>query len=268
MANQRADEIAVESIIGVGASGYVIRINDQHVLKLPRIYKDPKASAEQAQIYEIFASQSRTAIEHEKNIRRRLGNHPGFVEWIDQSGDGILMKNMKGGSLDNYLRSTAPPPSVAQEWILDIADAICHAHLQHVIIGDIASKNVLLDENLKAKLCDLGYSGLISHSTNIALAVDDGASIQTDIFQFGTVMFEILSQKRYHYNLFDNEEVARQVACCHGEYEPRAEWPPVDKLPATEHLRFGAVVRKCWTRVYLDMTEVCDDLSREATALG
>jgi serine/threonine protein kinase len=72
------------------------------------------------------------------------------MEWIDLRGDGIQMKYMAGGSLDNYLRSTTPSPSTAQEWILDIANAICYAHQQHVIVGDTASRNVLLDEHSRA----------------------------------------------------------------------------------------------------------------------
>jgi hypothetical protein len=100
----------------------------------------------------------------------------------------------------------------------------------------------------------------------MALAVDDGASIETDVFQFGTLVYEIVSRERYKYDLFDNEKVEREVAHCQGNYEPRPWWPSPDRLPATDHLRFGSVVRKCWTRVYAEMTEVCEDLGRKVTA--
>jgi serine/threonine protein kinase len=113
-----------------------------------------------------------------------------------------------------YLGSTISSPPTAQEWILDITNVIRYAHQQHVIVGDIASRNVLLDEHSKVKLCDFAHSGLVPLSTSMALAVDDGASIETDIFQFGTLVYEIVSRERYKYDLFDNEEVEREVAHC------------------------------------------------------
>jgi serine/threonine protein kinase len=176
------------------------------------------------------------------------------------------MKYMAAGSLDNYLRSTVLPAPIAQEWILDIANAICYAHWQHIIVGNVTLRNVLLDERLKAKLCDFECSGLVPLSTSMAFAEDDGAPIQTDIFQFGVLVYEMVSRERYQYDLFDNEKVDRQMPSYEGLYEPRPERPSADMLPATEHLRFGSVVRTCWTKVYAEMAEVCEDLGREVTA--
>jgi hypothetical protein len=63
----------------------------------------------------------------------------------------------------------------------------------------------------------------------MALAVDDGASIEIDIFQFGTLVYEIISRERYKHDLFDNEEAEREVAHCRGNYEPRPWWPSLDR---------------------------------------
>jgi hypothetical protein len=46
MANQRADEILLGGFIGIGATGVVVRLNDDIIVKLPRICKDPEATPE------------------------------------------------------------------------------------------------------------------------------------------------------------------------------------------------------------------------------
>jgi serine/threonine protein kinase len=256
---------ALEKFIDAGATGVVVLHDNALVCKLPRIYHDPNATPEQAELYVIAGNQSARAIEHEKKVLARLGNCPGLVGQIHLSGYGIGMEYMINGSLYKYLRSTVPSPSTIQEWVIDIADAICYAHQCHVIIGDISSKNVLLDKQLKVKLCDFEQSGLVPLTENMALAVDNGASIHTDIFQFGSLVFEMVSPERFEYDLFDNEEVERQAPSSEGYWEPCPEWPSIDALPVTKDLHFGSVVWKCWTKAYAGMAEVCKDLRKEST---
>jgi hypothetical protein len=75
---------------------------------------------------------------------------------------------------------------------------------------------VLLDKQLKVKLYDFGQSGLVQLTADMALTVDNGASIHTDIFQFGSLVFEIVSPECFKYNLFDNKEVERQAPSSEG----------------------------------------------------
>jgi serine/threonine protein kinase len=258
------DGTPLREFIGAGANGIVV-LGDNGCVKHPRIYYDPQATPEQAELYLIAGSQSTRAIEHEKRVLARLGSHRSFVGQIDLSGNGIQMEYLPNGSLYNFLRSTVPSLPTIQKWVIDIADGICYAHQRHVIIGDISSTNVLLDKQLDVKLCDLEQSGLIPLSENMASAVDNGASVQTDIFQFGSLVFEIVSRERFEYNLFDNEEVHRQAPSSEGYWEPCPEWPSIDTLPVTKDLHFGSVVWKCWTRAYAEMAEVCSDLRKGST---
>ena len=265
MSYQRIDGTPMDPILAMGASGIITWINDHFVMKLPLVYRDPKATAGQAEEYEILAEMNLEALRHEQKVLRRLGNHPGLIEWSESSDDGgIRLKYMKNGDLARFIQSSSYSRSTMYQWILTIAQAIKYAHQRHVILGDIASRNVLLDEDLTARLCDFGSSAIIPFTENLRLAVDSGASIQTDIFQYGSLLFEIVSGRCYKYDLFDNGEVEYDSEKT--EYEVIPHWPCEDELPATAHLPFGVIIQKCLKKCYGDMTEACEELQRHHAA--
>jgi serine/threonine protein kinase len=152
----RPERTPLEGFIDAGATGVVVLHDNALVCKHPRIYHDPKATPEQAELYVITGNQSIRAIEHEKKVLEKLGNHPGLMGQIDLLGNGIWMEYMINNSLYKYLQSTVLSLVIIQEWVIDITDTIYYAHQRHVIISDISSKNVLLDKQLKVKLCDFG----------------------------------------------------------------------------------------------------------------
>jgi hypothetical protein len=69
---------------------------------------------------------------------------------------------------------------------------------------------VLLDKDKSVKLCDLSDSGLILLDVDMEKAEDNSASTRADIFQFGSLVYEILTGQPYKYDLFAGEEIERQ----------------------------------------------------------
>ena len=152
---------------------------------------------------------------------------------------------------------------LATIWIPRLSEAVKYVHEKRIIVADLDSRNVLLDEDMSARLCDFGDSGLLPLDADMRTANDYGLSAQSDIFQFGSLMYEIVAGQRYEYDLMFNEGIEKQreeIKVTGGQL--LASWPDPAELPETETLYLGDVIRKCWTRSYLDMGEVCDAIEK------
>jgi serine/threonine protein kinase len=257
------------AILGVGRTGLVILRGKRSVLKIPAAYINPSASTDQALMDEILAEQNCSFIENEKQVYTRLGHYDGIVNWITLSDEGIEMDHMRKGSLSRYLQLEVPSRRLIAQWIPALARTVNYAHSRYVILGDIASRNALLGDDMSIKLCDFTDSALMPLNCDMSCAEDNGISVQTDIFQLGSLWYEILTRKAYKYDLFANEEVDRQRELNAGkDWELRAAWPRAKDLPTdVENLPLGQIILKCWTRFYQNMDEVCDDVDRSMQSL-
>ena len=76
----------------------------------------------------------------------------------------MVMEYMAKGSLDSLLRIKNDKPSEPLEWPLklriakDMTKGLAFLHQRNILHRDIESRNVLLDDNYVAKLCDFGLS--------------------------------------------------------------------------------------------------------------
>nr|XP_043638317.1 uncharacterized protein LOC122609332 [Erigeron canadensis] len=145
-------------------------------------------------------------------------NHPNVVSLLGfyrEANEMILIYEFASkGSLSDYLRS-----KLSLTWshriqiCLQVAQGINYLHTNTIIHRDIKSQNILLDENLNAKVADFGLSTLRptadgGKSTiltqNLAgtevymdpeyLATNKYKK-ESDIYSFGVVLFEVLSGK-------------------------------------------------------------------------
>ena len=248
--------------VDFGRSGFILRIDDLTVIKVPRVWRDPHASVEKAEEYEIVAEDNRDMLENEKRALQRLGHHSGLVTWLNLSEAGIEMSYLSRASLECHLKTSAPHPDIVTLWILDIADTICYIHLRKVIIGDIALRNILLDHDFCVKLCDFADSTVLPLDADMESAEDNGLSVKTDIFQFGSLVYELRTGRAYEHGLFGRSNEAN--ACC----DPKPEWPRPEDLPSVEGITFGNVVRGCWTRTYSSMIDVYQALRKAVWRQG
>ncbi|KAM0006009.1 putative protein kinase RLK-Pelle-LRR-I-1 family [Helianthus debilis subsp. tardiflorus] len=162
--------------------------------------------------------------------------HPNIVSLLgfcDEAGEMILVYEYAfKGSLGDYLVSGDKTTGILSwaeriQICLDIAHGISYLHTDmegkpRIIHRDIKSDNILLDENLNAKLADFGLSK--SHpmnqqpstfySKNIAgttLYMDPEYMAtgkykrESDIYSFGVVLFEVLSGRVAYDSTYTNE---------------------------------------------------------------
>ncbi|MEO6573691.1 MAG: serine/threonine-protein kinase [Polyangiaceae bacterium] len=148
-------------------------------------------------------------------------NHPNIIEVIDvgQSEDGALfmvMELLSGTSLETAMRRMNPP-MMAYELaliMLDVARALAAAHANGVIHRDLKPSNIFLhkDRNGVAvpKLLDFGVSKFLEEEGSTALTIAGtvlgspmymspeqakgaaGIDHRTDVFAFGSILFEAL----------------------------------------------------------------------------
>ncbi|KAA3469165.1 putative receptor-like protein kinase [Gossypium australe] len=151
-------------------------------------------------------------------------SHPNLVELIGYcSVDGergiqrmLVYEYMPNRSLEDHLfNSTSTLPwKMRLEIMLGVAEGLAYLHegLEvKVIYRDFKSSNVLLDENFRPKLSDFGLAreGPMGDRTHVSTGVygtygyaapeyvETGhLTIQSDVWTFGVVLYEILTGRR------------------------------------------------------------------------
>ncbi|KAL7618475.1 hypothetical protein Lser_V15G01734 [Lactuca serriola] len=145
--------------------------------------------------------------------------HPNIVSLLgfcDEEGSDLILvyEYVSNGSLDDHLRSYDKMNSLKWEQrlqiCLDIAQGLNYLHTEQSIIHrDIKSDNILLDDNLVAKIADFGLSkfGPMSQQASYLETTVAGTIVYldpeyektrklkkaSDIYSLGVVLFEILS---------------------------------------------------------------------------
>ncbi len=133
---------------------------------------------------------------------------PLYDYWRDPSGAYLIMRWLRGGSLQGHIKKYgAWPPEEAAHLLDQIAAALMVSHRHHVIHRDLKPANILLDEDGNAYLTDFGIAkdlggddgrddtGVIGSPAYMSPEQIRSGAItpQTDIYGLGMVMYEVLT---------------------------------------------------------------------------
>ncbi|KAK4418888.1 putative leucine-rich repeat receptor-like protein kinase IMK3 [Sesamum alatum] len=145
--------------------------------------------------------------------------HPNILAlrayYLGPKGEKLLVYDfMPNGSLASFLHARGPETSIP--WItrmsiaIGITRGLCYLHTEENIShGNLASSNILLDEQKNPKIADVGLSRLMTSAINtdaIATAGTIGyrapevsklknASTKADVFSLGVIILELLTGK-------------------------------------------------------------------------
>ena len=138
--------------------------------------------------------------------------HPNIVGVYDvgqsQEMNYIVMEYVEGTDLKDYVRQRgALHPIEAVRIMMQIVSAIAAAHQNRIIHRDIKPQNILIDREGNVKITDFGIAVVLSDTsltqTNTLLgsvhylspeqARGGMATIQTDIYALGIVLYELLT---------------------------------------------------------------------------
>jgi serine/threonine protein kinase len=133
---------------------------------------------------------------------------PLYDYWRDPGGAYLVMRLMKGGSLEDSLRENgAWNQEQAARLVDQVASALEAAHHQGVVHRDLKPANILLDEESNAYLSDFGIAkelGSDRGATATGAILGTPAYItpeqiqsqpvtpQTDIYALGVLLYELL----------------------------------------------------------------------------
>lgn len=148
--------------------------------------------------------------DHEAQIVARL-EHPHVVPlydyWREPDAAYLVMRFLRGGSVDDLLEAGPLETSTAVSITQQIASALAAAHRQGVVHRDVKPGNVLLDEEGNAYLSDFGVAldagsperstGTMMRGTPAYLSPEqirlEPASPSSDVYALGIVVFEMLT---------------------------------------------------------------------------
>jgi hypothetical protein len=141
--------------------------------------------------------------------------HPGIVaihevgEWREQQY--IVMEYVEGRSLAQRIAMARGRPTHVREvarWLMEVADAVQHAHDRGVLHRDLKPSNVLIDEGGRARLNDFGLAKRLGEESELTLSGVLGSpsfmppeqaagsgkvSRQSDVYGIGATLYQALT---------------------------------------------------------------------------
>ena len=138
--------------VGEGAFGVVWRALDPELGQRGRREADPPAPVRRPQLRPTLRAGGATIarLEHPHVV-------PLYDYWRDGSGAYLVMRWMRGGSLEDVLVRSKPDPSTRRGSSISSPGALA-GHRAHTVHRDVKPANVLLDDDGNAYLSDFGIA--------------------------------------------------------------------------------------------------------------
>lgn len=217
VAGQKIGPYEVAAQIGAGGMGEVYRARDPRLGRDVAIKVLPSSFSSDPDRLQRFAQEARAAA---------ALNHPNILAIFDIGEDKgapyVVSELLEGETLRDRLRSGALSIRKSIDFALQIAHGLAAAHEKGIVHRDLKPENLFITHDNRVKILDFGLAKLIHPEENpgsgdaptIQVATDPGvvmgtvgymspeqvrgkaADHRSDIFSFGSILYEMLSGKR------------------------------------------------------------------------
>ncbi|RHN74768.1 putative protein kinase RLK-Pelle-LRR-XIIIa family [Medicago truncatula] len=209
MVLKKTQKLNNKDIIGSGGYGvvYELKLDDSAAFAVKRLNR---GTAERDKCFEREL-QAMADIKH-RNVVALHGYYTAPHYNL------LIYELMPNGSLDSFLHGRSMNKKILdwptrQRIALGAARGISYLHhdcIPHIIHRDIKSSNILLDQNMEARVSDFGLATLMEpNKTHVSTIVagtfgylapeyfDTGrATVKGDVYSFGVVLLELLTGKK------------------------------------------------------------------------
>jgi Tol biopolymer transport system component/predicted Ser/Thr protein kinase len=266
--------------LGAGGMGEVYRARDERLRRVVAIKVLPADAGIDPDRRQRFVQEAQAA---------SALNHPNIVHIYgiesDAGQDCIAMEYVDGRTLDDVVRSKRLTIRDALDYAVQIADALASAHAAGIVHRDIKPGNIMVTAKGLIKVLDFGLAKL-THSdfqdSTRTMAPQTRAGVvvgtapymspeqaqgqpvdaRSDIFSFGSVLYELLTGRRA---FAGNSDVAALSAVLNTDPRPASE-SVRGVPPALDHL-LAQCLRKDPRRriqrladVQIELEQIRDDL--------
>ena len=275
-AGTRLGPYEITALIGAGGMGEVYRATDTRLDRTVAIKVLPEHLASDLQRRERFEREARAVSSL---------NHPHICTLHDVGEqDGIhylVMELVEGETLQQRLEKGRLPLDEALEYAIQIADALDKAHRQGVLHRDLKPGNIMISKSAGVKLLDFGLAKLRARSAPLDQwsTIEDQepltaegeilgtlqymapeqlegkeADARTDIFAFGTIVYEMVTGKK----AFQRKSQASLIAAILD-----AEPPPISSVQPVSPPALDRLVRKALVKDPEDRWQDARDVTSE-----
>ena len=207
----------IESMLGAGGMGEVYRARDARLNRTVAIKVLPTSFSADADRMQRFVQEARAAA---------ALNHPNILSIFDigeeRGAPYIVSELLEGSTLREQLRSGALGSRKAIDCALQVARGLAAAHNKGIVHRDLKPENIFLTDDGRVKILDFGLAKLTRPEASSAGEDAPTAQVNTepgqvlgtvgymspeqvrgkaadhrsDIFAFGSILYEMLSGKR------------------------------------------------------------------------
>ncbi len=216
LVGQTLQHYRIQEKIGEGGMGVVYRARDEHLKRDVAIKVLPPELVVDSERKKRFVQEARAA---------SALSHPNIVTIHDIASDAgrdfIVMEYVAGKTLAQKIGRKGMKLGDALKCAIQIADALAAAHAAGIVHRDLKPANILVTESGQVKVLDFGLAKLTqplngegADSSSVALSTEEGRIMGTaaymspeqaegkavdarsDIFSFGSVLYELVTGRR------------------------------------------------------------------------
>lgn len=235
-----------DSFLTAGTVGIIYAIDEHHVIKVPSL-----------------GEFERQAYDREIRAYTRLGHHERIAHCEVQE-EGLQLE--RGICLRDFLQSpsgSSIPLDSKLQWAQEAAEGLVYIHSKGIIHADVGCHNMILDGSGSGhvKFIDFAGSGIDDEDPLVcyewcSFRPTSEIGVSTDIFAFGSMLFEIESGQVPY------SELAKDPGMEMGSLVPVVERLfSENRFPPVEKLALGEIISGCWNKRYSSMVEVQEQIA-------